>query len=335
MAAACGWLVGGIWLDAWAHHNVPTLETFFTPWHGVLYSGLLATLAVVLAALARNRAVGRDWRRALPVGYGLSLVGGLIFAAVDLVWHTLFGIEADLEALLSPPHLVLALGGFLLVGGPLRAAWGAPKDSAPRGLVGQLPALLSLAYSLSVLMFFSAFADPFSTPWPAADRGAILGGFGLGASSPVAVGEPGQALGVASILLRTALLMGAALLAIRRWSLPFGALGLIFMLNVGLAVVPHGYYQFVPVALLGGLAADALRARLRPTAERPRALRLFAFIVPITLFALYFLALALTGGVAWTISLWGGVILLAGVVGLLLSYLAVPTAGAQAEHRGS
>jgi len=58
----------------------------------------------------RNHASGRPWSRALPAGYGLSLLGVLIFAAGgigDMIWHVLFGIEADVEALLSPTHLLL------------------------------------------------------------------------------------------------------------------------------------------------------------------------------------------------------------------------------------
>src|SRR5262245_66096291 len=37
VAVASGWLVGGFWLDGWAHHAFPQLETFFTPWHAALY----------------------------------------------------------------------------------------------------------------------------------------------------------------------------------------------------------------------------------------------------------------------------------------------------------
>ena len=33
------WGIGGLFLDGWAHTNLPRLETFFTPWHAVLYSG--------------------------------------------------------------------------------------------------------------------------------------------------------------------------------------------------------------------------------------------------------------------------------------------------------
>jgi hypothetical protein len=101
-------------------------NTFFTPWHAVLYSGYGATAGVLLAALMRNHAAGQPWRRALPDGYGLSLLGALIFALAgvgDMVWHTLFGVEVSTAALLSPTHLLLALGGALMTSGPLRAAW--------------------------------------------------------------------------------------------------------------------------------------------------------------------------------------------------------------------
>jgi hypothetical protein len=335
MAAASAWLVGGTWLDAWAHHNVPsTLETFFTPWHAVLYAGLLATLGVLATALVRNHMVGHPWRRALPRGYELSLVGGLVFAAgglADMAWHLMFGIEVGLEALLSPSHLLLALGGVLIVSGPLRAAWPRPI-SAAGGWGALLPGLLSLAFVLSLLTFFTEYANPFSTPWPAG-RGAIAAiasPDGAPELSPTPATEMlGQVVGVASILLSAALLMGVVLLAVRRWALPFGALALLFTLNYGLSVAPHGQYRFIPVALLGGLVADLLLARLRPSAERRAALRVFAFAVPASLFGLYFLALALTGGIAWTVHLWAGAIALAGVVGLLLSYLVAPPFAAQ------
>lgn len=74
-AALSGWLVGGFLLDVWAHHNLPsTLETFFTPWHGVLYSGFLAVAAFLVGSFVRGlvrgtllgrrcrSATGRRWR---------------------------------------------------------------------------------------------------------------------------------------------------------------------------------------------------------------------------------------------------------------------------------
>src|SRR5918992_2170806 len=115
------WYVGGLYLDGWAHHHIPQLESFFTPWHAVFYSGFLALAGFLMATLLRNHAKGYPWRQAVPSGYEFSAMGVLIFVAGglgDMVWHELFGIEADVEALLSPTHLVLALGGTLILSGP-------------------------------------------------------------------------------------------------------------------------------------------------------------------------------------------------------------------------
>ena len=51
-----------------------------------------------------------------------------------------------------------------------------------------------------------------------------------------------------------------------------------------------------------------------------------AALVPFGLYSLYFLTLALLGGVWWPIPLWLGAIVLSGVVGWLVSYLLVPSA---------
>src|ERR671910_2791994 len=80
VVATSAWFIGGVYLDGWAHNHGKVDDSFFTPWHGVLYSGYGATAGVLLAALFRNRAAGQPWRQALPDGYGLALVGALIFA---------------------------------------------------------------------------------------------------------------------------------------------------------------------------------------------------------------------------------------------------------------
>ena len=52
------WVVGGLFLDGWAHVNQPGLETFFSPWHGVFYLGFLVS-TVVLARLVSLHQCGR------------------------------------------------------------------------------------------------------------------------------------------------------------------------------------------------------------------------------------------------------------------------------------
>jgi hypothetical protein len=98
---------------------------FFTPWHAILYSGVLVTFIFLLFNQARNTSKGYAWQRPLPNGYLLSLVGVALFllgGTLDFLWHTLFGIEVSLEALLSPTHLLLAMSGVLVISGPMRAA---------------------------------------------------------------------------------------------------------------------------------------------------------------------------------------------------------------------
>lgn len=111
----------GTYLDGWAHNNIASeLESFFTPWHAVLYAGFFAAAGFYAVAWLRNILKGYHWRRALPIGYGLSLVGVVIFlfgGFADGIWHTISGIEADIEALLSPTHLVLFAGGIPIMGG--------------------------------------------------------------------------------------------------------------------------------------------------------------------------------------------------------------------------
>jgi hypothetical protein len=311
----CTWLMVGLALDGWAHNHVPKLETFFTPWHGVLYSGYLVAALFLLGVGVYGLRQHRTWQQSLPGGYGLSLVGIAVFAlggVLDLVWHTLFGIERSVEALLSPTHLLLALGGILIIGGPFRVAWQRLPADLGKQAYRLFPMLLSLAYILTTFVFFTQFADPIAHPY-----------------AGVADDELIEHLGIVSILFQAALFMGAALLVARRWRLPFGAFTLLniipsLMMSVMARQVLLGIVAVF--ALLTGLLIDLLYRALKPGSARVMELRLFAFVTPVIITGIYFLAFALNAGVAWSVHLWGGTILMAGVVGLLLSYILVPPA---------
>src|SRR2546422_9630248 len=160
-------LVGGFYLDLWAHAHGRTDNTFFTPWHAVLYS-MLAAVGIFLSITAwRAWHRGAPWWESLPAGYGLSLVGVGLFAlggVADLVWHLLFGVEFSVDALLSPTHLVLACAGILIVTGSLRAASRDPARGTHRWLA-RIPAVLSLALALSIFTGFTQFIHPLVDPW--------------------------------------------------------------------------------------------------------------------------------------------------------------------------
>lgn len=157
------WLVGGLFLDGWAHNHGRVDDTFFTPWHSVLYSGAAAMVGFLAINQWRNVNKGYAWRWALPQGYMLSLVGAILFVlggGLDLIWHTLFGFEVDVETLLSPVHLFLAGSGILMTTGPIRSAWSQFSSDARLGWPQLGAAVISAALLLSVLTFFTNFAHP-------------------------------------------------------------------------------------------------------------------------------------------------------------------------------
>jgi dipeptidyl aminopeptidase/acylaminoacyl peptidase len=129
----------------------------------------------------------------------------------------------------------------------------------------------------------------------------------------------GEAYGVAAILLQAALLSGLVLVVTRRWALPFGTLTLVFTLNAVLVSFLNDQFALVPAAVVAGVAADVLVRRSEGASSGTR--RLFAFAVPAVLYAAYFAALAAAEGIGWSVHLWAGSVILAGVTGWLLSFL--------------
>jgi hypothetical protein len=58
-------------------------------------------------------------------------VGFALAAARDLLWHTVFGIEQNIDILFSPTHLGLLVAMLVILTTPLRAMWA--DRSMPRG----------------------------------------------------------------------------------------------------------------------------------------------------------------------------------------------------------
>ncbi len=126
-----------------------------------------------------------------------------------------------------------------------------------------------------------------------------------------------EALGAASILIQATLLAGFALVALRRGSVPFGGLTVLVLVPTALMALVSDEYRFLPGALLAGLLADLLVRRF-PYGSSRRTDAVIAFAIPAAFYAAYFVTLQLTGGIGWTIHLWLGAIVLAGVIGLVL-----------------
>jgi hypothetical protein len=312
------WLLVGLVVDGWAHTNLQALETFFTPWHALFYSGFVATAGWVLAT-ARARPAGRSGLAAYPPGYGLAVVGVVVFAvggAGDLTWHTIFGIEQDVEALFSPTHLLLFAGMALILSTPLRAAWSDPTAPAAPGYRRLLPAVAS-ATLVTVLV---AFAFMY---WAAFNQtvGASDGQYPLD--------------GVASVLATNLILLAPLLLMARRWRLPFGTATTVYG-GVGVLIGAVDAYR-LPVmtatAILAGLAVDVLLRLLAPAPGRPRRFWAASATVPLVTWTLYFAAVAVTSGIGWSAELWTGTIAWSTLLGLALGLLMLPAPVPAAPHR--
>ena len=119
-------------------------------------------------------------------------------------------------------------------------------------------------------------------------------------------------------------MMGLILPATRRWRLPFGSVTMILTVSAALTVSVHEDFQLVIVAILTGLTAVTLARNLEPNRGAVPSFRLFALIVPIAFCVLYFVTLAVSGGIWWSIHMWAGAIVMAGTAGWLIRYAFVP-----------
>lgn len=302
--------IAGLWVDGWAHFHGLVDDSFFTPWHFLFYSAFGLVALFTGWHQWRNVQKRHAFTQALPVGYWLSLLGVALFACGglgDMIWHTLFGIESGSEALTSPTHILLAIGMALVFTGPLRAAWVRPGGRGWRELG---PSILAMTMVFAMAAFFTSYANPTIQ--------VHAMNFGRGET---------QDLGVIAVLWQAALLAGAVLLLVARWRLPFGAFTLMFGLHALLMTLLNDFFAFIPGAMLAGLIADVLVLWLRPSLMRPNAFYAFAYIVPAVYYALYFAALEIVIRVTWSIHVWSGAVFLAGMTGLLVSFLL--TAGRQ------
>jgi hypothetical protein len=314
--AVSAWVIMGVYLDTWAHkHIVNELESFFTPWHAVLYSGLLAMMVYFGVNVWRYKQVTGSWVTAVPSGYHLSLIGIALFLVGgigDMLWHIAFGLETGFDAGVSPTHLLIGLAIGLIVSGPWRAAWHRAETAT------LWPAVVSMTMLLSMFAVLTLFANPFVSPYAHVSRNPGSNGQIIFLT---------QSIAFAGTVMQTIVLMSLVLLSLRRWGmLPFGAITFLLTVNVALLTLAEDEYLLVLAAFLGGLVADGLVWGLKPSPSRPTHFHLFAFLMPAALYTIYFSLLLLTGGVWWSVHMWTGNIVVAGLVGWLVSYLILPPA---------
>jgi hypothetical protein len=296
------WMITGLFIDGWAH-NVDKPETFFSPWHGLLYSGFVAAVAFFVWDGRRQARAGAEV--ILDPGDRLTTVGLVVFiagAVGDGVWHEIFGIEVDLEALLSPTHLMLLIGGFLMVTTAVRGAWADHEMRAPTMREFAAP-LVALTLATALVLFFTQYLNVF--------EGVAYRGRDAGVDH-----EFREVHGLASVLATNLVLMFAVVHVLRRLRPPpgsftvmFGAVGLLMTGLEGFNLI-----ELAVPALLAGVAADLLVPRV-PT-------RVLLGVVPVVLWSSYYAVAQISYGLDWTVDLWAGSIVLASVSALVLNALA-------------
>jgi hypothetical protein len=318
------WLVLAVFLDGWAHLNLPSLETFFTPWHAALYSGMLATAAWTAVVISRNRAPGQPLTQAIPPGYRGTVVGLILFAiagGLDLLWHELLGIEVSLDALVSPTHLLLGFSLFLILGTAVRSAR-ASHSASP----DDHPALTPAALFAVVLMtglgaFFLIYVSAFVRPGPTARF------------VPTPFGSPGRVqsempvvVTLASYLLTTALIIAPFLFTLSAARRPVrGVVTLLVAAAAWLPVAMLGFHTYsisgATGATLAAVVADLLLARL-PAAWLGRRLPAVTGGIAALLWTGQLAAFAVTDAIRWPVSLWLGAVVLSAAMAAGLALLA-------------
>lgn len=322
------WTIIGLWVDVWSHTHLAKLESFFTPWHALFYSGFLATVAWMVRPMWRARVEGRG---EIPATDRISFMGIVIFTAgalCDMVWHTVYGLEAGFAALISPPHQFIFFGLMLMASAPFRRAWcatGAGTDEP--ALRSFLPAVISLGMTMTVVTLVIGYLWKLAGPdvFTLGREELIAAQFGQNEQTLVLVREMAQDLAIGRTLVTTVLLMAPALLVLRRWRPPFGTITLVWAV-VGTATGAVSVLWYFPVLVLTGLFADWLAGTPGIFASRIVRIRTFSAAVPFVLWGSYFLLTHRNFGLAWSPGLWLGTMMLASTAGLGLSLLVFPNA---------
>lgn len=312
------WLIGGLFSDGWAHHNVPELEGFFTPWHGALYLGLLLTGAW-FAWL--GRAGGLRWYRHVPAGYGWGVVGIAVFAAgglADMAWHVALGVEAGIDALLSPSHLVLFSGGLLILTSAVRSRWGS-------GDLGSPVAMGALTLVTALVSFFLLYVSEFTAAAPTVAFRSLPEGHPRHTMSEL----PATA-GLGGFLITTALIVVPLAWTWQRGRTPRGLLTMLVAVTawLGAAVVDLDRAPVLGAAgaTLGALLSEPALQWVEGRGLPPRLrIPVLAATAIVPVWTLHLASLAAGAGVAWPVELWSGAVIVSGLAAAALGGLASGT----------
>jgi len=256
----------------------------------------------------------------------VTLVGGIL----DMIKHTLWGFEQGFDALVSPTHLLIGAGMFLIITGPIRSAF--VRKDPPRTLVAQLPMILALASMMELIHWGTQFvfltgAERINAPYPpSASANDTL--------TLITLHYYKQGIGLVVVLMQSLLITGFALFTLRRSALAFGGLATLFVVGNVFIAAAHSnsapqFWAVLVASAVAGLCGDAFH--LGPAVASGRSWNTFAFAVPALYWTTLLALLALTaGGLWWTPDVISGSVFFAGLCGLFVNAVASRPDGAVA-----
>ncbi len=324
VAAVLGlWMIGGLYADGWAHLNVGGLDSFFTPWHGVLYSGFTATAGWLAWTIwsSRRRSPGGGWRAWLPQPYRLGALGVIVFGlagVADMLWHLAFGIETKVDALVSPTHLVLLIGGTLLQTNPLRGVL-QRHNGLPGSPAQAWPAIVSMGAAATLGAFFLSYLGVFTQPLATIALTTIPEG-----APGHLEGELPASAGLAGYLLSMLTLVVPLLWLRRRGPLPAGTVTAITALVAlpGAALTEFRYGTAAVLAVVAAAAVDIVLWFWTRRSGRPVTPLGIGIVAPLLIWPAQLLGLAIDDRVAWSATMWTGAVALSVLAGAVIGLLA-------------
>ena len=151
--------VGGSW-DI-TNHLLSKPETFFSPPHALMYSGVAISLTGVVLSFIGWKNL-KKFKDSYFLSLKIKLIGiGLLTGAgpLDFIWHSYFG----LDGLLSPPHFTLIIGMFLCSIGGMIGISRYLKFNNSQSLAKYLLILAVIPVWLSASGIISSLSLPFSS----------------------------------------------------------------------------------------------------------------------------------------------------------------------------
>jgi hypothetical protein len=324
------WMLAGLYLDGWAHRNTDLKDSIATPWHAIFYAGYIAFASWLLWVVLRRLREGHRGLDAVPVGYGVGVIGVATFmigGLGDQVWHLMLGVEQDINAFQSPTHWLLAIGMFLMLSSPLRAAWSTPGDEQP-GLKLFAPTLWSLVLTMAIFFFAFNYMSFFIADVTTVKQESFLKLLtpGVPADYAFALSEELRILGLMMISFTSIALVALILFAQRRWKLPPGSVTAVFFVtaNADNAIWEYRFGWVVVAALVGGIIGDLYIHRFDPKPSNVTAWRLFPLAVLLPMWLTYYALMYVGYEMNWPTEMWTGSMVMAVLHCTLLTFLMRP-----------